>query len=54
MQLDTDRDGLTDAFEQAAGTGLKLADTDKDGLADGYEIAVSQSNPRWPTATRTG
>ena len=46
MQLDTDRDGLTDAFERAAGTGLKLADTDHDGLADGYEIAVSHSNPK--------
>ncbi|TDO47287.1 transglycosylase-like protein with SLT domain [Kribbella sp. VKM Ac-2527] len=46
MQLDSDSDGLTDAFERAAGTGLKLADTDSDGLADGYEIAVSHSNPK--------
>jgi len=46
MQADTDHDGLTDAFEQASGTGVKLADTDHDGLTDGYEVAVSQSNPK--------
>ena len=53
-QLDTDRDGLTDAFEQAAGTGLKVADTDRDGLADGYEIAVSKSNPRLADGDQDG
>ena len=45
-QQDTDHDGLTDAFEQVAGTGVNAADTDHDGLADGYEIAVSHSNPK--------
>ena len=46
MQQDTDHAGLTDAFEKAAGTGVKLADTDHDGLTDGYEVAVSHSNPK--------
>lgn len=46
MQADTDHDGLTDAFEQSAGTNVKLADTDHDGLTDGYEVAVSHSNPK--------
>ncbi|WP_157979815.1 NlpC/P60 family protein [Kribbella monticola] len=45
MQSDSDHDGLTDAFEQAAGTGVKVADTDHDGLTDGYEVAVSHSSP---------
>ncbi|GAA1519782.1 NlpC/P60 family protein [Kribbella lupini] len=54
MQQDTDHDGLTDAFERAAGTGLKLADTDQDGLGDGYEIAVSHSNPTLADGDRDG
>jgi cell wall-associated NlpC family hydrolase len=54
MQQDTDHDGLTDAFEQAAGTGLKLADTDQDGLSDGYEIAVSHSNPKLADGDQDG
>ena len=34
-------DGLTDAFEQLAGTSPDVADTDQDGLSDAYEVAVS-------------
>jgi cell wall-associated NlpC family hydrolase len=54
MQQDTDKDGLTDAFEKAAGTGLKVADTDRDGLADGYEVAVSRSDPRLADGDKDG
>jgi hypothetical protein len=35
LQLDTDGDGLTDAFEVSAGTNPDLPDSDGDGLADG-------------------
>lgn len=42
---DTDRDGLTDAFEKLAGTNAKVADTDRDGLSDGYEALVSRTDP---------
>jgi hypothetical protein len=38
--LDTDRDGLSDAFEQKHGFDPLTADTDQDGLADGSEIAA--------------
>src|SRR3954464_8268147 len=43
--LDTDHDGLTDAFERMIGTSATLADTDADGLSDAYEVAVSRTNP---------
>jgi hypothetical protein len=36
--VDTDHDGLTDAFERLAGTAPTLADTDRDGLTDGFEL----------------
>lgn len=38
-QMDTDHDGLTDAFEQATGSRVDVADTDHDGLSDGVEAA---------------
>ena len=42
--LDTDRDGLTDAFERLAGSRPDVADTDQDGLSDAYEVGVSHSS----------
>ena len=42
--LDTDRDGLTDAFERLAGSSPDVADTDQDGLSDAYEVGVSHSS----------
>jgi hypothetical protein len=42
---DTDKDGLTDAFENLAGTDPKSADTDKDGLPDAFEAIKSHTDP---------
>jgi cell wall-associated NlpC family hydrolase len=44
-QMDTDHDGLTDAFEQATGSRFDVADTDHDGLSDGYEVVRTHSSP---------
>ena len=43
--LDTDRDGLTDRFEELFGTDVNAADTDRDGLSDAYETATSHTDP---------
>ena len=43
--LDTDHDGLTDAFELRTGSSPSLADTDQDSLSDAYEAAVSHTSP---------
>jgi cell wall-associated NlpC family hydrolase len=43
--VDTDHDGLTDAFEKLAGTNPQVADTDGDGLNDGYEAMSSHTDP---------
>lgn len=43
--VDTDRDGLSDAFERLAGTDATKADTDADGLSDSYEIFTSKTDP---------
>jgi cell wall-associated NlpC family hydrolase len=40
-QLDTDKDGLTDAFERLAGSSPDVADTDQDGLSDAREAVVT-------------
>jgi hypothetical protein len=45
IDLDADRDGLTDAFEKLAGTDPTKADTDADGLSDGYEGLVAHTDP---------
>jgi hypothetical protein len=37
-QVDTDRDGLTDAEEVNLGTNPDDPDTDRDGIADGDEV----------------
>jgi cell wall-associated NlpC family hydrolase len=44
--LDTDDDGLSDAFESVAGTDPNATDTDNDGLADAFEVIKSQTDPR--------
>jgi hypothetical protein len=46
--VDTDDDGLTDAFEKLAGTSLTSADTDADGLSDGFEALKSKTDPLAP------
>ena len=43
--VDTDRDGLSDAFERLAGTDATKADTDGDGLSDSYEVFTSKTDP---------
>ena len=45
VDVDSDHDGLTDAFEKLAGTDPGKADTDGDGLSDGYEAVVSHTDP---------
>jgi hypothetical protein len=45
VDADTDRDGLTDAFEKLAGTKVTVADSDADGLSDGYEALKSRTDP---------
>ena len=45
-RLDTDHDGLTDAFERIVGGNVELADTDEDGLSDAYETVVSHTDVR--------
>ncbi len=45
QSVDTDGDGLTDAFEALAGTDPTVADTDGDGLSDGYEAIASRTDP---------
>lgn len=42
---DTDRDGLTDAFEKLVGTDAKESDSDADGLSDSYEAITSHTDP---------
>ena len=42
--LDTDGDGLTDAFEASIGTNPNLADSDFDGYTD-YEEYIAGANP---------
>lgn len=45
VEKDSDRDGLTDSFEDLAGTDPEVADTDEDDLSDGYEATVSRTDP---------
>ncbi len=40
MQVDSDKDGLNDAWEIKLGTDLKNPDTDGDGFSDGDEVAA--------------
>ncbi len=43
--IDTDADGLTDAWEESHGTDPSLADSDFDGLTDYQEVAVYLTDP---------
>ncbi|MCR5481151.1 MAG: thrombospondin type 3 repeat-containing protein [Ruminococcus sp.] len=43
--LDTDDDGLPDAYEKQIQTDPEKKDTDGDGLTDGEEIFYTQTNP---------
>lgn len=45
FKMDTDGDGLTDAFEVKIGTDPRSADTDKDGLEDWLEVNPKQMFP---------
>ncbi len=45
VPVDSDHDGLSDAFEKLAGTNPHSADTDGDGLSDAYEALVSHTDP---------
>lgn len=38
--LDSDHDGLTDAYEMSLGTDPLLGDSDGDGLTDGFEVVL--------------
>ncbi|HMO50001.1 MAG TPA: outer membrane beta-barrel protein [Kiritimatiellia bacterium] len=46
--LDSDGDGLTDAYEMQIGTNPFDPDTDKDGLSDGEEVLVYKTDPLNP------
>ena len=52
--LDSDHDGLTDAFERAIGTDPFNPDTDHDGLTDGYEVLHSHTDPLNPDTDHDG
>ena len=43
--VDTDKDGLSDVYEQSIGTLIDESDTDRDSLSDGREINELGSNP---------
>ena len=45
IELDTDKDGLTDASEVSIGTDPTKSDTDADGLFDREEVEVYKTNP---------
>jgi len=48
MGLDTDMDGLSDAFETRIGLNINLPDSDGDGLSDKFELDVSKTKPDNP------
>lgn len=43
--VDSDDDGLSDAFEKLIGTDPRSADTDRDGLSDYQEVMVTRTEP---------
>lgn len=44
-ELDTDKDGLPDYYEDILGTDKNKEDTDGDGLSDGYEVLYLGTDP---------
>ena len=44
-ELDTDKDGLPDYYEEILGTDKNNTDTDSDGLSDGYEVFYLGTDP---------
>ena len=44
-ELDTDKDGLPDYYEEILGTDKNKEDTDGDGLSDGYEVLYLGTDP---------
>jgi hypothetical protein len=53
-QTDTDKDGLTDAFEALLRTDPQKEDTDADGLGDAREVALTHTDPRSPDTDSDG
>lgn len=51
---DTDRDGLTDDFEEKIGTDPNNPDTDGDGLKDGEEVNAYKTDPKNPDTDADG
>lgn len=48
VEVDTDKDGLSDAEEARLGTDPTKADTDGDGLTDREEVAIYKTDPLNP------
>lgn len=48
LEIDTDKDGLTDSQEAGLGTNPNSTDTDADGLFDREEVEVYKINPLNP------
>ncbi|MFA6131809.1 MAG: hypothetical protein WC702_01920 [Patescibacteria group bacterium] len=48
VEVDTDKDGLTDAREAELGTSAQKTDTDDDGLFDREEVDVYKTDPLNP------
>lgn len=51
---DTDRDGLTDDYEDQIGTDPNNPDTDGDGLKDGEEVNAYKTDPKNPDTDGDG
>jgi hypothetical protein len=54
VEIDTDKDGLTDAREAELGTNPDKTDTDSDGLFDREEVEVYRTNPLSPDTDGDG
>jgi outer membrane protein OmpA-like peptidoglycan-associated protein/opacity protein-like surface antigen len=52
--LDSDGDGLTDAYELQIGTNPYNPDTDGDGLSDGEEVLIHKTDPLNPDSDWDG
>ena len=54
LELDSDKDGLCDYFEQILGTDLQNPDSDDDGLSDFEEVFISFTDPLKEDTDGTG